>query len=427
MENEKCLICSNNLGRRTYTLHVKDPETQEESFFKICNNCAKEIVDVYCKVNEMKILPSDSLHRLITSRKEQALREARAAEVTASKKTTAEPLVPPTPSSIKAHLDDYVVGQDEAKKTIAVAVYNHYKRINAKINDIDIQKSNILMLGPTGSGKTYIAQSLAKLLNVPFAIADATSLTAAGYVGDDVESILITLLENAGNDVEACQRGIVYLDEIDKIARKSENMSITRDVSGKGVQQALLKMIEGSVVNVPVSRGRKQPHGETIAIDTKNILFICGGAFVGIDKTNKKTMAPIGFDSKREKSVENSLIQNDLSKYGLMPELVGRLPVVCKLEELTTETLCEILVKPKNSLTKQYQALFAIDDIELSFEQESLESIAQIAFEHKIGARGLRSVLENIMSDLMFELPDNPDIKHVSVTKKHVTTAFKCA
>lgn len=329
-----------------------------------------------------------------------------------------------TPSQIKAHLDQYVIGQDEAKRTLAVAVYNHYKRLkqNHK-SDVEIQKSNILMIGSTGSGKTYLAQSLAKFLGVPFAIADATSLTEAGYVGDDVEIMLRTLLQNADYDIEKAQKGIVYIDEIDKISRKGENVSITRDVSGEGVQQALLKIIEGTVSEVPVTGNRKHPQGETVKIDTSNILFICGGAFDGIDKIidKEETHNTIGFGAKvfdkKEAEVDMSNVeQHDLVKYGLMPELIGRLPIITALNPLSEEDLVHILTEPKNAITKQYQELLSMDGVKLEFEDEALKKIAEMAIKKKTGARGLRSIIENSMQKIMFDVPDMATAKRVVVT-----------
>ena len=329
-----------------------------------------------------------------------------------------------TPSQIKAHLDQYVIGQDEAKRTLAVAVYNHYKRLNQnKKSDVEIQKSNILMIGSTGSGKTLLAQSLAKFLGVPFAIADATTLTEAGYVGNDVEVMLRTLLQNANYDIESAQRGIIYIDEIDKISRNGENMSITRDVSGEGVQQALLKIIEGTISEVPVTGGRKHPQGETVKIDTSNILFICGGAFDGIDKIigKEEIHNSIGFGAnvadKKETVTDLSKVeQHDLVKYGLMPELIGRLPIITALNPLSEDDLVRILTEPKNAITKQYQELLSMDGVKLEFEDEALRKIAELAIKKKTGARGLRSIIESAMQKFMFDVPDMASAKKVVVT-----------
>ena len=339
-----------------------------------------------------------------------------------------------SPKEIKAILDDYVIGQEEAKKILAVAVYNHYKRIyNEDVmkdkDDVEIQKSNILLLGPTGCGKTLLASTLAKILQVPFAIADATTLTEAGYVGEDVENILLKLIQAADGDIAKAERGIVYIDEIDKITRKSENPSITRDVSGEGVQQALLKIIEGTVASVPPQGGRKHPHQEMLQINTSNILFICGGAFEGLeniikDRTGKKS---IGFGSKIESNKEISkykvfeeLLPQDLLKFGLIPEFIGRLPVVATLKELDKDALAKILVEPKNSLEKKKKKLFEIDNVELQFEDEAIFAIVDKAVERKTGARGLRSIIEEIMTDIMFEIPSNPKIAKCIITKDTV-------
>lgn len=340
----------------------------------------------------------------------------------------------PVPSEIKALLDEYVIGQENAKRKLAVAVYNHYKRIRLGVSrkqEVELFKSNVLLIGPTGTGKTLLAQTLAKTLSVPFAIVDATTLTEAGYVGEDVENIILKLLQAADGDLEGCMQGIIYIDEIDKISRKDENPSITRDVSGEGVQQALLKILEGTVANVPPQGGRKHPHQDFVQVDTTNILFICGGAFVGLDRIVKKRMGKsgIGFgcsipdnlwSKKSESEALTQVLPEDLIKYGLIPEFVGRLPILCSLHELDAEALIRILTEPKNALVKQYQKMFDFEGVSLKFTEEALKAISEMAIDRKIGARGLRLITEDLMLDVMYELPSSSEVKEFVITREMI-------
>ena len=387
----------------------------------ICEDC----IDICNKIILEDIIEEEDLENILKE-EENGKKKAKA------NKELIENTELPTPDQIRKILDEYVIGQDDAKRVLAVAVYNHYKRIRNldKIDDVEIQKSNILMMGPTGCGKTLMAQTLAKVLRVPFAIADATTLTEAGYVGEDVENILLRLIQAAEYDISKAEKGIIYIDELDKITRKSENPSITRDVSGEGVQQALLKIIEGTVANVPPQGGRKHPNQEYLKIDTSNILFICGGAFEGLDKIieNRIGEKSIGFGAKIEekkdidyKTIFKNVLPNDIIKFGLIPELVGRLPIITTLGQLDDKALIDIVTKPKNALIKQYKKLLKMDKVDLEFKKDAIEEIVKLALERKTGARGLRAILEEVMLNPMYEVPSNKNIKKCIITREVVT------
>jgi ATP-dependent Clp protease ATP-binding subunit ClpX len=399
-KSPKCVFCGRTSEQIGDSIFIQSPLNEHDC---ICSDCLNEAHQLLMNENQID-LGTDEV------KAKEAIKIA---------------MQLPKPIEIKDFLDDYIVGQDKAKKTISVATYNHYKRITSKILGDEIQKSNVLLLGPTGSGKTLIAKTIAKMLDLPFAIADATSLTEAGYVGEDVENILLKLIQAADGNIELAERGIIFIDEIDKLARKTQNVSITRDVSGEGVQNALLKIIEGTVANVPPQGGRKHPNQEFIKIDTSNILFICGGAFQGIEKIIKQRLGKktIGFNKESIITTDEEYLKflqpEDLIQYGLIPEFIGRLPVISTLDKLTEDALVKILTEPKDSLVSQYQKLFAIDDIELTFTDEALKLIANIAIKRDLGARGLRSIMEEIMEDVMFTSPSD-DLEFIEITEDFV-------